>query len=139
MPYKLSVHNEVPFHVALGRIRDMAQTILAESNDLLAANNSSVATVTPESSPELAHAKEVLRTFRNDLRESRQTYAHVGVCAMECLAREAKQVLQRAMELGAEWSEASKQSLADQLLQAQAEAEQLAVQLIQAGLGDFIQ
>lgn len=128
---------------ALERIRDMADTILAETNNLLSAGNIQVRLSAPEPSPvtspsDLGHAQADLKSFRDDLRENGQTHNCIGFYAMEYLAREAQQVLQRAMELGVEWSESARQSLAGQLRQAQAEAEELAVRLIQVGLKDFL-
>ena len=54
------------------------------------------------------------------------------------MVREARQVFQRAGELGAEWSDTTRQSFADQLRQAKVEAEKLVVRIIQVGLDDFL-
>jgi hypothetical protein len=128
-------HDEQQLRAALERIRDMAQTILAETSVLLSAGDkpSSFA----KSSPDLARAKEELKTFRKDLREHRKASC-IGFYDMEYLVREAHLVLQRAKDLGAEWPQALKETLAEQLGAAETEAEELAVQLMQRGLDDFL-
>lgn len=129
--------SEEPLHAALERIRNMAQTIVAELNNLLS-DSTRLCTSGPEPPPDLVRAKEDLKTFRADLRERRQSCEDIGICAMEYLVREAQQILRRTRELGAEWPQTTRQSLADTLRQARTEAEKVAVWLIEFGLKDFL-
>jgi hypothetical protein len=150
MPNTQPTHSEVQFRAALGRIRDMAESILAEADTFLSANNATdtdhsppvtdaeACPSTPDPSPVPDSPEEDLKAFRDYLRESHQDWARFDFCGMEYMVREARQVLQRVGELGADWSDTTRQLFADQLRQAKVEADKLVVRIIQVGLDDFL-